>query len=54
MPKSSPKFAIPQHVADIAIEYSVLSNDKRPNVSHGIMRMEQKINEYKVLLEKLL
>jgi hypothetical protein len=50
MPLSSPKFSIPQKVADIAIEYSVLAKDKRPNVSHGIKRMQQRIEE----LEKLL
>jgi len=50
MPLSSPKFSIPQKVADIAIKYSLLAKDKRPNVSHGIKRMQQRIEE----LEKLL
>ena len=50
MPLSSPKFSIPQKVADIAIKYSILANDKRPNVSHGIKRMQERIQE---LEEKL-
>ena len=50
MTLSSPKFSIPQKIADIAIKYSVLAKDKRPNVSHGIKRMEEKIKE---LEEKL-
>ena len=45
MPLSSPKFSIPRKVADIAIKYSVLAKDKRPNVSHGIKRMEERIEE---------
>jgi hypothetical protein len=42
---SSPNFSIPQWVADIALEYSRLACDKKPTVSKGIKRMEERIKE---------
>jgi hypothetical protein len=42
---SSPKFAIPRWVADIAIKYSVFNGDNHPTVSKGIKIMDKKIKE---------
>jgi hypothetical protein len=42
---SSPKYAIPQWVADIALEHCRLHCEEKPTVSKGIQYMQDEIDE---------